>query len=63
MNAQLPDTATKSSHVSRRPGRTRDFCDDNEQEGEIPYDEPFNSGDDAPPFHPNCQCRLQVQLT
>ncbi len=31
-----------------------DECDDNEAEGEIDLDDDFPSGDDGPPFHPNC---------
>jgi hypothetical protein len=35
-----------------------DECDGNEEAGEIAIDEPFPSGDDGPPFHPNCVCTL-----
>jgi len=31
-----------------------DLCQGNEDQGPIPFDEPFLSGDDAPPGHPNC---------
>lgn len=31
-----------------------EICAMNEDEGEIPLDDPFQSGDDAPPAHPNC---------
>jgi SPP1 gp7 family putative phage head morphogenesis protein len=33
-------------------------CQENEDEGPIPLDEDFPSGDDAPPLHPNCRCAL-----
>ena len=31
-------------------------CSDNAEEGEIPFDEDWSSGDDWPPAHPNCMC-------
>ena len=31
-------------------------CSDNADEGEIPFDEDWSSGDDWPPAHPNCMC-------
>lgn len=37
-----------------------DECDDNEEAGEIDLDEDFPSGDDGPPFHPNCNCALGI---
>lgn len=33
-------------------------CDANEAQGAIPLDDDFDSGDDAPPAHPNCRCAL-----
>lgn len=33
-----------------------DECDLNAQAGVVPLDEPFPSGDDGYPFHPNCEC-------
>lgn len=35
-------------------------CIDNALQGEIDFDEDFDSGDDAPPAHPNCMCSLLV---
>jgi broad specificity phosphatase PhoE len=35
-------------------------CIENALAGEIDFDEDFDSGDDAPPAHPNCQCSLMV---
>jgi hypothetical protein len=35
-----------------------DDCDDNADAGVIGFDEDFPSGDDAPPYHPNCVCML-----
>jgi hypothetical protein len=36
-------------------------CQDNEDQGTIGFDEAFDSGDDAPPIHLNCQCYLGVE--
>lgn len=33
-------------------------CDDNADDGEIPIDATFSSGEDAPPAHPNCVCAM-----
>lgn len=35
-----------------------DICEGNEADGELGLDEDFSSGDDAPLFHPNCECDL-----
>jgi hypothetical protein len=35
-----------------------DICGDNEDQGEIALDELFESGDEAPLFHPNCECMM-----
>ena len=35
-------------------------CIANLEDGEIDMDEDFESGDDAPPAHPNCMCSLMV---
>jgi hypothetical protein len=34
------------------------ICEDNAADGAIDIDEPFSSGDDAPPAHPNCECAV-----
>ncbi|HZE87058.1 MAG TPA: phage portal protein [Methylomirabilota bacterium] len=36
-------------------------CPSNADQGVIPLDEDFESGDDAPPGHPNCECALQPE--
>ena len=36
------------------------ICIANLEDGEIGMDEDFESGDDAPPAHPNCMCSLMV---
>jgi hypothetical protein len=33
-------------------------CQANEDQGPIPLDDDFDSGDDAPPLHPNCRCAI-----
>ncbi len=35
-----------------------DDCQANEDQGAIDLDEEFDSGDDAPPAHPNCRCAV-----
>lgn len=35
-----------------------EICEENAEEGAIPVDEDFPSGDDAPPAHPNCVCAV-----
>lgn len=35
-----------------------DECDENADAGAIPMDDEFPSGDDSPPYHPNCVCVL-----
>jgi hypothetical protein len=35
-----------------------DVCNECADEGVIPLDQPFASGDDGPPYHPNCECDL-----
>lgn len=35
-----------------------DICQQNEADGPIPIDDIFSSGDDLPPYHPNCRCRV-----
>ena len=39
-------------------GEACDECDGNEAQGAIDLDADFDSGDDAPPGHPNCRCVL-----
>lgn len=34
------------------------ICQDNADQGPIDVDDDFESGDDAPPAHPNCECVL-----
>jgi SPP1 gp7 family putative phage head morphogenesis protein len=35
-----------------------EICLGNEEEGAIPIDQDFSSGDDAAPAHPNCECAI-----
>lgn len=37
-----------------------DTCDDNEDEGPIPIEEPFQSGDFEPPAHVSCGCDMRL---
>lgn len=36
------------------------ICQDNADQGPIPDDEDFESGDDSPPAHPNCRCSIDL---
>ena len=40
------------------PDNSECDCEANAEAGEIPIDEDFPSGDDGPPYHPNCWCSL-----
>jgi hypothetical protein len=35
-----------------------EICEDNHDEDPIPVDDDYPSGDDSPPFHPNCRCAV-----
>jgi hypothetical protein len=37
-------------------------CEANDAQGEIPYDEEFDSGDDMEPAHPNCRCVVVARV-
>ena len=39
-----------------------EICQPNADDGAIPLDEDFSSGDDAPPAHPNCDCSISFEL-
>lgn len=43
-------------------GNVCDICTDNEDEGPIPMDQEFPSGDQAPPAHINCGCLMSLTL-
>jgi Phage Mu protein F like protein len=45
---------TKAWIVSEE--HTCEVCIGNEDQGKIPIDSTFSSGDDCPPAHPNCRC-------
>lgn len=38
------------------------ICEANAEQGVIPIDEDFDSGDDSPPAHPNCECSMLAAL-
>ena len=43
--------------------RVSEECEANGEEGAIPLDATFSSGDDAPPVHPNCRCVIVPVVT
>ena len=53
--SNLGITLVKEWFVSGDEGVCED-CDGNESQGEIPFDEAFQSGDDIEPAHPGCRC-------
>lgn len=57
------DEAAKAIGASEKMWNTvgddnvsEEICLANEEQGWIPFDEPFQSGDDHTPGHPNCRC-------
>jgi hypothetical protein len=38
------------------------LCEGNADEGEIPYDQDFSSGDEMEPGHPRCRCAVAVRV-
>jgi hypothetical protein len=40
-----------------------EICDENEAEGWIDSESIYPSGDDGPPFHPNCVCVEEYKVT
>ena len=49
--------------VSQGDGDVSELCYQNDQQGWIPIDEAFISGDDTIPQHPNCRCNVQYRNT
>jgi hypothetical protein len=54
-------TLTHSWQTSN-DGDCCDECQGNEDQGAIPIDEAFESGDDAEPAHPNCKCVTYAEV-
>lgn len=50
----------QKSIVRRLQEYDRDICNPAEEDGEIGLDEEFSAGEDAPPFHPNCECKADI---
>jgi SPP1 gp7 family putative phage head morphogenesis protein len=48
----------KKAWSTSEDGDQCDDCDANAEQEGIPLDDDFQSGDDAPPCHPNCRCAL-----
>lgn len=49
-----------TKHIWTVDGNPCDDCQENADEGELPIDATFATGDLAPPAHPNCQCEEQT---
>jgi phosphohistidine phosphatase SixA len=56
--SDAPGTVLKSWDTEDDPCET---CQGNSDMGEIPEDEPFDSGDTEPPAHPNCRCSVSYR--
>lgn len=59
----LLESAQQNSHTMKRwdtDGEACDICVANEEQGWIPIDDEFQSGDDAPTAHPRCDCSLET---
>ncbi|KVX81224.1 phage minor head protein [Burkholderia ubonensis] len=46
----------KKGWSTAQDDKVEEVCQANEAAGDIPLDQAFPSGDDAPPAHPNCRC-------
>jgi len=55
----LDENSLKSWYVSDAHDND-DTCDDNEDDGPIPINEPFQSGDFEPPAHIGCNCLMRL---
>jgi Phage Mu protein F like protein len=51
----------EKSWLAEMDDRTSDECAANADQGWIPLDEAFQSGDDRPLAHPNCRCALLIR--
>lgn len=47
---------TEKEWTTADDDRVSEDCEANGEQGPIPIDDNFDSGDDAPPAHPNCRC-------
>jgi hypothetical protein len=62
-NGDLPQNMTKEWVVrSGESVNVCDICDANAEQGPIPIDEAFQSGDKQPGAHPGCHCGLQYAV-
>jgi hypothetical protein len=63
--AVAADMADAGLEMEKSWLKEEDACDEicipNADQGYIPVDEQFDSGDDGPPGHPNCRCDLLVR--
>jgi phosphohistidine phosphatase SixA len=57
--AEVDGAVLKSWDTEDDPCET---CQANSDQGEIPEDGTFDSGDDEPPAHPNCRCSVSYRL-
>jgi hypothetical protein len=63
LEAQADGLVITKSWQTANDGDTCQICLTNEADGEIPLDQPFSSGDDFEPSHPNCSCVTTAKAT
>ncbi len=56
----LLDQSTATKTWLPDPAGACPICEDNASQGPIAYEDSFDSGDDAPPAHPNCECDIDM---
>jgi hypothetical protein len=61
--AQADGLVITKAWQTANDGDTCQICLSNEAEGDIPLDQPFASGDDFEPSHPNCSCATTATAT
>ena len=54
--------ATHKSWSTSLDDKVSEECEACAKDGELEIDEPFSSGELAPPNHPNCRCTLTFKL-
>ncbi len=59
LRRQYPDVKVIKRWFTNEDSLVCDLCRENEDAGEVNIDEPFPSGDDAPPAHPGDRCWIE----
>lgn len=59
-NAAMVENGVQTKIWVAAGGNPDEECQNNEDDGEIPLDQSFSSGDDHEPAHPNCECYVDA---